>query len=113
MGHVPMGVGFKWVDEVGSPWPPALLERYNLVPQGISAEMIADQWEIPRSEMDELAVRSHQRAARATEEGRFERETIPFRVNGDTYVRRPGHPARHEPRGARRRSSRRSSPTAR
>ena len=48
--------------------------------------MIADQWEIPRSEMDELAVRSHQRAARATEEGRFERETIPFRVNGDTFV---------------------------
>ncbi|HZB77145.1 MAG TPA: thiolase family protein [Solirubrobacteraceae bacterium] len=86
MGHIPMGVGFQWVDTVGSPWPPAMLERYNLVPQGISAEMIADKWEIPRSEMDELAVRSHQRAARATEEGRFERETIPFRVNGDTYV---------------------------
>jgi acetyl-CoA acyltransferase len=86
MGHVPMGVGFKWVDDVGSPWPPALLERYNLVPQGISAEMIADKWEIPRSEMDELAVRSHQLAARATEEGRFERETIPFKVNGSTYV---------------------------
>jgi acetyl-CoA acyltransferase len=86
MGHVPMGVGFKWIDEVGSPWPPALMERYGLIPQGLSAEMIADQWEIPRSEMDELAVRSHQRAARATEEGRFERETVPFAVNGDTYV---------------------------
>jgi len=86
MGHVPMGVGFKWVDDVGSPWPPAMLERYNLVPQGISAEMIADKWEIPRSEMDELAVRSHRLAARATEEGRFERETIPFSVNGDTFV---------------------------
>src|SRR4051812_12813985 len=86
MGHVPMGVGFKWVDEGGSPWPPELLERYALVPQGLSAEMIADKWEIPRSEMDELAVRSHQRAARATEEGRFERETVPFAVNGDTYV---------------------------
>jgi acetyl-CoA acyltransferase len=86
MGHVPMGVGFKWIDEVGSPWPPELLERYALIPQGLSAEMIADQWEIPRSEMDELAVRSHQLAARATEEGRFERETMPFRVNGDTYV---------------------------
>jgi acetyl-CoA acyltransferase len=86
MGHIPMGIGFKWVDEVGSPWPPALLERYNLVPQGISAELIADKWEIPRSEMDELAVRSHRLAARATEEGRFERETIPFPVNGDTYV---------------------------
>jgi acetyl-CoA acyltransferase len=86
MGHIPMGVGFKWVDDVGSPWPQALLERYNLVPQGISAEMIADKWEIPRSEMDELALRSHQLAARATEEGRFERETIPFKVNGSTYV---------------------------
>jgi acetyl-CoA acyltransferase len=86
MGHVPMGVGFKWIDDVGTPWPPAMLERYDLIPQGLSAEMIADRWEIPRSEMDELAVRSHQRAARATEEGRFERETIPFQVNGDTYV---------------------------
>jgi acetyl-CoA acetyltransferase family protein len=86
MGHIPMGVGFKWVDEVGSPWPPALMERYDLVPQGISAEMIADKWEIPRSEIDELAVRSHRLAHQATEEGRFERETIPFRVNGDTYV---------------------------
>jgi acetyl-CoA acyltransferase len=86
MGHIPMGVGFKWVDEVGTPWPPAMMERYDLVPQGLSAEMIAERWEIPRSEMDELALRSHQRAARATEEGRFERETIPFAVNGDTYV---------------------------
>ncbi len=86
MGHIPMGVGFKWVDDVGSPWPQELMERYNLIPQGLSAEMIADQWEIPRSELDELAVRSHRLAAQATEEGRFERETIPFRVNGDTYV---------------------------
>ena len=86
MGHVPIGVGFKWVDEVGSPWPPAMLERYNLVPQGIAAELIADRWEIARSDMDELAVRSHRRAARATEEGRFERETIRFSVNGDTFV---------------------------
>jgi acetyl-CoA acetyltransferase family protein len=86
MGHVPMGVGFNWVDQVGSPWPPEMMERYNLVPQGLSAEMIADQWEIPRSELDELAVRSHRLAHQATEEGRFERETIPFQVNGDTYV---------------------------
>src|SRR5205807_4855394 len=47
MGHLPMGAGFKCVDVVGSPWPPAILEKYNLVPQGISAEMIADKWEIP------------------------------------------------------------------
>jgi acetyl-CoA acyltransferase len=86
MGHIPMGVGFKWVDEVGSPWPPEIMAKYNLVPQGISAEMIADKWEIPRSELDELGVRSHARAHQATEEGRFERETVPFQVNGDTYV---------------------------
>src|SRR6185503_20660939 len=86
MGHIPMGVGFKWVDEVGSPWPPELMQRYNLVPQGISAEMIADKWEIPRSELDEIGLRSHQLAAQATEEGRFEREIVPFAVNGDTFV---------------------------
>jgi acetyl-CoA acyltransferase len=86
MGHVPMGVGFNWIDQVGSPWPPELMQKYNLIPQGLSAEMIADQWEIPRSELDELAVRSHRLAHQATEEGRFERETIPFQVNGDTYV---------------------------
>src|SRR5918998_2447472 len=86
MGHIPMGVGFKWVDEVGSPWPEELMAKYNLVPQGISAEMIADKWEIPRSELDEIGLRSHQLAHQATEEGRFEREIVPFSVNGDTYV---------------------------
>jgi acetyl-CoA acetyltransferase family protein len=86
MGHVPLGVGLNWADEVGTPYPPALMERYNLIPQGLSAEMIADQWEIPRSELDELALRSHQLAHRATEEGRFEREIVPFKVNGATYV---------------------------
>jgi acetyl-CoA acetyltransferase family protein len=86
MGHIPMGVGFNWVGEVGSPWPRELMDRYNLIPQGLSAEMIADKWEIPRSELDELALRSHQLAHRATEEGRFEREMVPMRVNGSTYV---------------------------
>jgi acetyl-CoA acetyltransferase family protein len=86
MGHIPMGVGFNWVDQVGAPWPHELMERYQLVPQGLSAEMIADKWEIPRSELDELAVRSHARAHQATEEGRFEREIVPFQVNGDTFV---------------------------
>ena len=62
------------------------MEKHNIVGQGLGAEMIADQWEIPRSELDELALRSHQLAAKATEEGRFEREIVPFQVNGDTYV---------------------------
>jgi acetyl-CoA acetyltransferase family protein len=80
MGHIPMGVTFNFTEQLGSPWPDELMARYNLVPQGISAEMIADKWEIPRSELDELGLRSHQNAARATEEGRFERETIPMTV---------------------------------
>ncbi|HLI32726.1 MAG TPA: thiolase family protein [Solirubrobacteraceae bacterium] len=86
MGHIPMGVGFSWVDQVGNPWPKELMDRHALIPQGLSAEMIADRWEIPRSELDELALRSHQLAHRATVEGRFEREIIPFAVNGDTFV---------------------------
>jgi acetyl-CoA acetyltransferase family protein len=59
------------------------MERYELVPQGISAELIAAQWEIPRSEQDALGLRSHQLAARATDEGRFEREIIPFEADGE------------------------------
>jgi acetyl-CoA acyltransferase len=86
MGHIPMGVMFNFVDQLGSPWPEELMARYNLVPQGISAEMIADQWEIPRSELDELGLRSHQRAAKATEEGRFEREMIPMDVKTNGSV---------------------------
>ena len=86
MGHVPFSIGFETQGKYGAAFAPALMERYQLVPQGLSAEMIADKWEIPRSELDELAVRSHRLAHQATEEGRFERETIPFQVNGDTYV---------------------------
>ena len=86
MGHVPFSVGFETQGKYGAAFAPALMERYQLVPQGLSAEMIADKWEIPRPELDELAVRSHRLAHQATEEGRFERETIPFQVNGDTYV---------------------------
>ena len=83
MGHVPLGVGMEWVQRVGSPFSPALMEQHALVPQGLSAELIAEHWEIPRSELDELAVRSHRLAHAATEEGRFEREIIPFDAGGE------------------------------
>jgi acetyl-CoA acetyltransferase family protein len=86
LGHIPMGAGMVLFDQLGTPFPPALMEKHNLVPQGLSAEMIADKWEIPRSELDELALRSHQLAHQATEEGRFEREIIPFATNGDVRV---------------------------
>ena len=86
MGHISFADGYEVMKEHGSPFSPELLERYDLIPQGLSAEMIADKWEIPRSELDELGLRSQQLAAQATEEGRFEREIVPFQVNGDTYL---------------------------
>ncbi len=86
MGHISFADGYEVMKEHGSPFSSELMERYDLIPQGLSAEMIADKWEIPRSELDELGVRSQELAARATEEGRFEREVVPFSVNGDTYV---------------------------
>jgi acetyl-CoA acyltransferase len=90
MGHISFADSMQVMQEHGMAFSPQLMERYNLVPQGISAEMIADKWEIPRSELDEIGLRSHQLAARATEEGRFEREIIPYTVNGDTYVKDQG-----------------------
>jgi acetyl-CoA acetyltransferase family protein len=86
MGHISFADSMSVMQEHGMAFSPELMKRYNLVPQGISAEMIADKWEIPRSELDEIALRSHQRAHQATEEGRFEREMIPWKSNGDTYV---------------------------
>ncbi|MEA2321305.1 MAG: acetyl-CoA acyltransferase, partial [Solirubrobacteraceae bacterium] len=86
VGHLPFSAGAKAQQEFGSAFTPKLMEKHNLVGQGLGAEMIADKWEIPRSELDELALRSHQLAAKATEEGRFERETLAFQVDGDTYV---------------------------
>jgi acetyl-CoA acyltransferase len=58
------------------------MDRYELIPQGLSAELIAERFEVTRAEQDELGLRSHQRAARATDEGRFEREIVPIQVNG-------------------------------
>src|SRR3954467_7288374 len=86
MGHLPFAAGMKTQQEFGYAFTPELMAKHNIVGQGLGAEMIADQWEIPRSELDELALRSHQLAHQATEEGRFEREIIPMQVNGDTYV---------------------------
>jgi len=86
MGHLPFAAVAKVSEEFGAPFSPELMERYNLIPQGLSAEMIADKWEITRAELDEFGLRSQQLAIQATEEGRFEREMIPFAVNGDTYV---------------------------
>jgi acetyl-CoA acetyltransferase family protein len=77
MGHLPMGSNAAHPDEFGVPFPPELMERYALVPQGLSAEAIAAKWGITRQEQDELGLRSHRLAAGAAEEGRFDREIVP------------------------------------
>ncbi len=90
MSHVSFAVGEQVAEQFGSPFTERFFEHHPVKGQGIGAEMIADQWEIPRSELDELALRSHQRAHRATEDGRFEREMVPMRLNGDVVVRDQG-----------------------
>ena len=83
MGHVPMNSPAKISELYGDPWPAALRERYDFVPQGESAELIAERWDLSRAELDEFAVRSHQRAARAAAAGRFAREMIPMHLDGE------------------------------
>jgi acetyl-CoA acetyltransferase family protein len=81
MSRVPMGSSILPGKD---PWGPMLTARYpNLVPQGISAEMIAEKWNLSREELDEYSLQSHQRAARATREGRFERQIVPVTVTTD------------------------------
>jgi acetyl-CoA acyltransferase len=86
MGKLPFAATMKVQEDYGYAFTPELLEKHNIVGQGLGAELIAQEYETPRPELDELALRSHQLAHRATEEGRFEREIIPMQVNGDTYV---------------------------
>jgi acetyl-CoA acyltransferase len=85
MTHTPMGSSV--VRDLGFPFGPAMMNRYHdrggLVSQGISAELIADQWNLTREQLDEFSARSQEYAARATEEGRFEREILPLHVKDD------------------------------
>jgi acetyl-CoA acyltransferase len=85
MTRTPMGSSV--VRELGFPFGPRMMARYaekgGLVGQGIGAEMIADQWGISREDLDAFSARSHQRAARATAEGRFENEIIPVAIRDD------------------------------
>jgi acetyl-CoA acyltransferase len=71
MSRVPMGSN-------GGDLSDKLLERWQIVPQGISAEVIATEWEISREELDEYSLESHRRAAAAADEGRFDNELIPI-----------------------------------
>jgi acetyl-CoA acyltransferase len=75
----------------GVPFGPRMLDRYagGLVPQGISAEIIAERWGLSRTALDEIAVRSHACAAAATDSGAFEPEIVPVGdVAADEGIRR-------------------------
>jgi acetyl-CoA acyltransferase len=83
MTRVPMGASVV-EGKYGFPFGPMMTTRYpNLVPQGISAELISEKWGISREQNDAFSVESHKRAARATEEGRFEREILPIDIKTD------------------------------
>jgi acetyl-CoA acyltransferase len=73
MSRVPMGSN-------GGDLSDALLERWQIVPQGISAEVIADEWSLSREELDAFSLESHRRAVRAGDEGRFANELVPVEL---------------------------------
>jgi acetyl-CoA acyltransferase len=83
MTRVPMGITMQ--QGPGIPFGPRMVERYDngLVPQGISAELIAEKWGISREKLDQISADSHQRATRATEEGRFDGQIVPIEVKND------------------------------
>ena len=81
MSRTPMGASI--VKDMGFPFSQALLDRYadtGLPPQGIGADMIADEFGFSREDLDTFAARSQQLAAKATDEGRFDNEIIPVPV---------------------------------
>ncbi|MBN9623982.1 MAG: thiolase family protein [Actinobacteria bacterium] len=90
MGHNSFAAGEKVNEEFGSPWTAKFFDAHDVRGQGIGAELIAEEWEVPRSELDQLAVGSHQKAAKATEDGLFDREIVPISVNGDTFTKDQG-----------------------
>jgi acetyl-CoA acyltransferase len=76
MSRVPMGSNGTGPGD--GPLSPRLQALYNIVPQGISAEMLAEKWGIKREELDKFSGESHEKAGRAIAEGRFKREIAPI-----------------------------------
>ena len=76
MTRVPMGSTMQ--QGPGFPFGPRIVNRYALVPQGLSAEMVAERWGLSRERLDTLALESHRRAARAIDEGRFAGQVVPI-----------------------------------
>lgn len=81
MTRVPMGI--TMTQGPGIPFSQGLLDRYEtgLVPQGMSAEIIAERWSLSRRQLDEFGLRSHERAGAAIRGGRFKREIHPVKVD--------------------------------
>ena len=73
MSRVPMGSN-------GGDLSEGLVERWEIVPQGISAEVIADEWGLTREQLDDFSLESHRRAIAAIDEGRFEEEIVPIEL---------------------------------
>jgi acetyl-CoA acetyltransferase family protein len=84
MTRVPMGASVA--SGPGFPFPKSMLDRYEgtLVPQGISSELIAAKWDIGREEADAIGLRSQQLARKATDEGRFQREIHPLKIQTES-----------------------------
>ena len=78
MSRVPMGSN---LGPDGFSFSEKLHERWEIVPQGISAEVLADEWNLSREALDEYSYESHRRAIEAIDEGRFEREIVPVEVH--------------------------------
>lgn len=75
MTRVPMGSNGQGPGE--GPVSPKLSDRYQIIPQGLSAELIAEKWALKREQLDEFAAQSHEKAGQAIAEGRFKREIAP------------------------------------
>ncbi len=83
MTRVPLGSSYQ--QGPGAPFGSRMLRRYDngLVHQGISADLVAQKWELSRTELDEFSLESHRRAARATAEGRFRSQIVPIEVKNE------------------------------
>jgi acetyl-CoA acetyltransferase family protein len=79
MSRVPMGSNLTAAGFEG--FSPRLYERWEIVPQGISAEVIAEEWGLSREQLDRYSYESHRRALAAIDEGRFENEVVPVEVS--------------------------------
>ena len=86
MTRVPMGSDAFGPGE--GPVSPKLMDLYEIIPQGNSAEMIAKKWGFSRQQLDEFSFQSHRKAGQAIQEGRFSREIFPVEVkqNGSSYA---------------------------